>query len=271
MHYMGYLLNRTCRRRGALRRCTRARAGKYFLGFANVTLRIRDGSYDPYTRRSMHVVCCRIGGASRDRRADRGRVAGYFCPMAANSGQTAGPTGYIGEQSFERRRKRRGTNVPVEKITIPKDVCSREMDIEISRDARTVEISIDSQLGRIPSVVPAPIPQPRPPPLPMRELPSPPPQPLLPPPVILTPPASPPNLRGSYSRSLLLFADISAERVSRITTPLSSASSLHAPLALPRHRVLFPLSPRRPRSLSVSQVVRVGGAGPKTPLRDSRQ
>lgn len=42
------------------------------------------------------------------------------------------------------------------KITIPKDVCSREMDIEIS-DARTVEISIDSQLGRIPSVVSAPI------------------------------------------------------------------------------------------------------------------
>jgi len=43
-----------------------------------------------------------------------------------------------------------------EKITIPKDVCLGEMDIETSPSARTLEISIDSQLGRILNVVSAP-------------------------------------------------------------------------------------------------------------------
>lgn len=87
-------------------------------------------------------------------------------------------------------------------------------------DARTVEISIDSQLGRILSVVSSPIPHPftaPPPPCRVR---------------LLFSSLLHCHLFGDQSRFPLLFTDISAERVSRITTPLSGASYPVLPLSL---------------------------------------
>lgn len=82
-------------------------------------------------------------------------------------------------------------------------------------DACTVEISIDSQLGRIPGVVSTPMPHPH----------------------LLTLPSQPPttfsfllSFRGSKS-FLLLFTDIPAEMVSYVTVPLSSAFHSWSPFS----------------------------------------
>jgi len=61
------------------------------------------------------------------------------------------------EREREREKERKERRMCWEKLAIPKDVCSGKMDIETS-PMRAVEISIDSQLGGIPSVVSAPMP-----------------------------------------------------------------------------------------------------------------
>lgn len=131
----------------------------------------------------------------------------YFCPFwnGYDSGQTAESVGY---RKTTRTRKRwseeeRTMNALGKDYDTERRLFRGNGYRDLS-DACTVEISIDSQLGWIPSVVSASIPHPL-------TLPS-------------HPPTDLPSLLSPFFRSpfLLLFTDISAKMVSCM--PLSSAS-----------------------------------------------
>lgn len=168
---------------------------------------------------SLPNVRCPLGGTCHSQRSEEARK--YFCPLwkwlrfGSNRGVGRGyrKTTRTWERWIEEERT---TNV----LGKDYDTERRLFGGNGYRDlpgACTVEISIDSQLGRIPGVVSTPMPHPH----------------------LLTLPSQTPttfsfsfllSFRGSKS-FLLLFTDIPAEMVSYITVPLSSAFHFWSPFS----------------------------------------